>query len=98
MKYTKAPWFAVEYGGHWDIQDGQYYGDNCIFDEDVVEEAKDNVHLAIKAPEMYEALKGIYAIRDLLFYPTNTKQEHLGEAIAVSEAIKKIESLLKGIS
>ncbi len=49
---------------------------------------------ARKYPEMLEALKGIYAIKELLFYPSEVKEEHLGEAIAVSEAIKKIESLI----
>ena len=47
--------------------------------------------------EMFEALKGIYAIRGLLFYPVKIQQEHLGEAIAVCEAIKKIELLIKEI-
>lgn len=65
-----------------------------IKDNHVIVDYKD-WEKARKYPEMYEALKGIYAIKELLFYPVKTKTEHLGEAIALSEAIKKIESLLK---
>jgi hypothetical protein len=56
MLHTKAPWFAVEFAGFWQIQDGPYYENTNILDEDKSPDAKANAKLAAMAPELLAAL------------------------------------------
>lgn len=107
LKSTKPIFVKDEYGWCSDVHTGKANTVNtniCLVWGSTKDELNHRVKLIVDAAkikeqhdEMLEALKRIYAIRELLFYPVKVKEEHLGEAIAVSEAIKKIESLLKEI-
>lgn len=104
MRHTKAPWFAIDYAGSFDLQSGPHYGDvnllsyNEFHDNYVDEEtAKANALLASKSPEMLEALKGLYELRSLIYYPEDTRPEHANEALAVHNAMTKIESIIKDL-
>ena len=57
----------------------------------------ERIALESKAPEMYEALKGLYELRQLIYYPIDPNPEHADESMAVHNAMTKIESLLKEI-
>lgn len=103
MDYTKGKWYLQEYSDAYTniIRCDNGKGFETLYigssSHSTDPEARVNAKLMAKAPEMLEALKGIYAIKELLFYPVETKTEHLGEAIAVSEAITKIQSLINEI-
>lgn len=53
--------------------------------------------VALKSPEMLEALKGLYELRSLIYYPEDTRPEHANEALAVHNAMTKIESIIKDL-
>ena len=64
MKHTKAPWFSVDYAGTFILQSGPHYDDQSLLDYNEFhdnpvdkETAEANSLIAVKAPEMLEALK-----------------------------------------
>ena len=61
-KFTKGNLYPVEYAGRWDIQDGEFYGDDSVLDAESVgeETAEANAKLFAAAPDLLEAL--IYAL------------------------------------
>jgi len=56
-KFTPGPWFSVEYGGFYNIQDGPYYEDKVVTDLEKDENAAANSQLASCAPEMFNLLQ-----------------------------------------
>lgn len=59
--------------------------------------AYNDERLRAKSPEMLEALKGLYELRSLIYYPEDTRPEHANEALAVHNAMTKIESIIKDL-
>ena len=57
QSFTPGPWYAVEYAGFADIQDGPFYGDDNIFNAECDDRFLANAKLAASAPDMLEALK-----------------------------------------
>jgi len=57
MKHTSGPWYAVYYAGFWNIQDGPYYRDKSLLNEEVNPNAQANAQLAAAAPDLLEAIK-----------------------------------------
>ena len=63
-KYTPGPWFAVDYAGKFDIQNGDGYEDTDLLCYDTIwneksldkETVEANAKLMAAAPEMLEAL------------------------------------------
>lgn len=86
LKFTPGHWYAVEYAGYWEIQDGPYYGDRSILDEVKDPCAKDNAILMSKAPDMYSALLKAKKAME----PYNN-----GEDLKLSEAISEINKVLE---
>ena len=59
-KHTPGPWFAVEYGGFWEIQEDHFYSvEDNLLDQEKCENAEANARLCAAAPEMYSMLKGV---------------------------------------
>lgn len=57
MKYTKAPWVAVQYANFWNLQKEGFYSDtDNLLDEDKNIDAEANAKLAAAAPELLHAL------------------------------------------
>lgn len=59
FKGTKGEWHAVNYGGYWNIQDSEYYGESNLLDAEKVGEdiAEQNAKLAVASPILLEALQ-----------------------------------------
>lgn len=55
-KYTPEPWFVVEFAGYHHIQDGKFYEDSNLLDEDKCLRAPQN---AARIVECVNALAGI---------------------------------------
>lgn len=58
-KFTPGPWFAVNYAGHFDIQNTNDYGGLDLLDFDNIgqEQATANAALIAQAPAMYAAMQ-----------------------------------------
>ena len=67
-KYPKEKYFAVEYAGFWDIQEGQYYGDTNILDAEKVGEdvAESNAKLIAKLLNAHYNSSPLPPIADIL--------------------------------
>ncbi len=98
MKHTEGKWYPVDYAGTFIMQANPIYGDPDLFDYNEFhenclnkEEAKANVFLASKAPEMYEALKELYYDSKIF------KGDYSTKIIVTNDLIIKIGSLLKSI-
>ena len=102
VKGQNSEWYSNEYTVHdkdnriiYEINyqtdsENQGYGKNNKLDI-----WEGNARLALHAAEMYEALKGIYRLRNIILPPPEeVKAEHQDEVMAVFEAIKKIKSIL----
>lgn len=53
-KFTKGDLYPEEYAGHYDIQSGEFYGDDNILDAEQVGEEEANAKLFAAAPNMNE--------------------------------------------
>lgn len=96
MNYTKGKW-SVSTSGNKQFN-------KCVIAEDGGSichitnwsEAEANANVIAKVPEMIEALKNVYRLRNIILPPAaDIKVEHQDEVTAIYQAIKKIESLLK---
>lgn len=99
MKYTKAPWFAIDYAGQWAIQSGPNYGDPDLLrvdeDDGVDEEtAKANSLLAVNAPAILEALNDTTKVlRYIHVHKGRFNHDGLSDKFLIK--LEKYESLLK---
>ena len=103
MKHTKGPWALIDVKkllGKAHCQDYNFQVSReglwiCNISNHI-NKHKANAKLIAKAPEMYEALKGIYRLRNIILPPAeDVKLEHQEEVTAIYQAIKKIESIIK---
>jgi len=104
MEYTKGKWIAKDVNYTltkrteiWSDQDNEEPIFEIIHREVNLSECTPNAKLISKAPEMYEALKAISRIKDLLCYPLDVPFDHIDEAKAVSSALSEVESILKDL-
>ena len=66
-KHTPGPWFAVDYAGKFDIQNGEMYEDTDLLCYDTIWDEKSldketveaNAKIMVAAPEMLEVLETI---------------------------------------
>lgn len=66
--------------------------------EDEKRIAEPQAKLISKSPEMLEALKGIYRLRNIILPPVvDVNAEHQEEVTAIYQALKQIDSLIKEI-
>ena len=65
QKYTKGPWYAVEYSGFHNLHDSDFYGATNLLDEDECAAAPHNVRLAAAAPDLLEALIELLNVDEL---------------------------------
>lgn len=63
MKHTKAPWYAIEFAGYWEIQNDEKYEDNRLLDEASCPNAEANAKLAA-APELLAAMQYYFDVLD----------------------------------
>ena len=62
----------------------------------MISETNANAKLISKSPEMLEALKGIYRLRNIILPdPLNVKAEHQDEVSAIYNALKTIKNLIE---
>lgn len=66
-KFTKGPWYAVEYAGFFNLQTTDEYSYDNLLDKDCIDEAEANANLCAASPAMYEALQEVAAYFDTLF-------------------------------
>lgn len=60
MKHTPGPWFALEYAGYYNLQTVDEYSDtNDLLNIEKDPNAEANAKLAAKAPELFQAVKGL---------------------------------------
>ena len=103
MKHTKGKW---TYTDEWEGKHIVYGEDSkriaitfnvkkgILYPKET--EAEANANVIAKVPEMIEALKNVYRLRNIILPPAaDIKVEHQDEVTAIYQAIKKIESLLK---
>jgi hypothetical protein len=92
MSYTPKPW-TIE----------SIEGDNIVFDSnhhsvcEVFYDGADtpNAKLIAAAPELLEALEAVIRLKPLIDYPNNTKEKHIGEAMAIGGMLSKVETAIK---
>ena len=109
MKYTKGKWITQpslegqEKGTIHILLNGYMEPNGWIADAlgphvgPCQEEVIANAKLISKAPEMYEGLKGVIRLKELIMPPPNIPAVHQNEAKAIMTMISKIESLLKDL-
>lgn len=59
-----------------------------------VDEDHPNAQLIAAAPDMYDALKRVADLRDLLQYPDNINEERYGEAKAINDMITDVNKAI----
>lgn len=65
IKYTPAPWFAVEYAGFWSIQKkDEYSRTDDLLNAEYCDKAEYNAELCALAPTLFQRCKEIEAERD----------------------------------
>jgi hypothetical protein len=60
MNHTPGPWYAVEYGGFWNIQTDDCYSESDVLDVEKVgneETTEANAKLCAAAPDLLDGLK-----------------------------------------
>ena len=90
FKGTKGEWFGIEYSGIWNIQSGQFYGDDNLLDCECYprEEVEANAKLIAAAPDLLEALINI---RKLAFDKIHSDEGGIIEELcdkAIEKALK----------
>lgn len=65
FKGTSGKWFPVNFAGFWMMRDEDNYKSRDIFNEDECLNARRNILLASKAPEMFEFIKRHYKYLNL---------------------------------
>ena len=81
-KFTKGNLYPVEYAGRWDIQDGEFYGDDSVLDAESVgeETAEANAKLFAAAPDL---------LNDLIHACALLKNTHPNNVKMFEKTIKK---------
>ena len=60
MRYTKGPWYPVEYVGYWFLQKSpEYSATDSLLDEEKCTYAETNAKVAAAAPDMLAALQNL---------------------------------------
>jgi hypothetical protein len=72
IKYTPGPWFVVEYGGFFEIQDKDDYQGTIITDLEKCPDAEANARLMASAPDLLTSLKEITKEYELVLKKYNT--------------------------
>jgi hypothetical protein len=110
MKYTKKPWKIDISNDRKGSETICIHAGKGPFDNQWITEAKGshvgpiddeerlgNAKLISKAPEMYEALKGIIRLKDVIAYGEPVDMGCVDEARAIDTMFVKLNSLLKEI-
>lgn len=89
-KHTEGEHYAVEYCGRWELQDGPYYGDYDLLDEEnYPKEAAKNAQLYAAAPYLLSACLEMMAALDVRpVKPIQTKRVQKAEFL-IRDAVKK---------
>lgn len=92
-KFTPAPWYPVEYGGYWSIQNLDEYGPHVydILNQEDCSCAEQNAKLAAHAPEMYELLKQVCEISGMQGQVMHQTFEVQKEAIKLLDKINDVK-------
>lgn len=92
MKHTPGPW-TISY-----TSDGKVAlingGQVAEVNIDTNPEGEANVSVIASAPELLEALEGLIRLKALIEYPREVSEAHVGEAMAVSNAIRKAQEAI----
>lgn len=100
-KYTSGPWHPINYAGYIRLQDGPYYEDNDVMNEEVCEEAEVNAKLAAASPEMFEALTKYVSLSDRqekafeVLQDSEGETDNLVKAEEWEECLKEAKAALK---
>lgn len=103
----KKPLFPVDYAGHIEIQDGEFYEDNNVLDygnilnenNPITEEmAKDYAKLFCVAPYLFEALKHICNISESKGVEGCTWGDTNLDSVAASEGYNQCREYMQGIA
>lgn len=91
FKGTKKPWHLLDYAGFIRIQDGEFYGDNDLFDvNDVGEQtAHANALLASKSPELLAMLSSLLESLESEVLSTSMNRE-IAEAHALIKSATEL--------
>ena len=82
---AEKKWHPVEYGGYWNIQNGEYYGDKNVLDADDVGEgeAEENAKLCANAPELNQQNEKLRKLVEVQEEYINLLGEELDEVVVM---------------